>query len=141
MSEWWHPYLQAWNAHDGHAVAEWMAEDARYEDVALGEVHTGRADIAQWIDGMAAQFSSNYHFETVSAQQDGDAYAAEWVMSGTHDGPSGPLPPTGKRFSIRGVSVGVLEGGKIKSNTDYWDMAGFLGQIGMLPAPEGASAG
>jgi len=141
MAEWWQPYLDAWNAHDGRAVAEWMAEDASYEDIALGEVHRGRADIAGWIDGMAAEFSSDFHFETVSAQQDGDAYCAEWVMSGTHDGASAALPATGKRYAIRGVSVGVLEGGKIKRNTDYWDMAGFLGQIGLFPTPEAASAG
>ena len=31
-------YLDAWNAHDPAAVARYMAEDAIYEDVALGRV-------------------------------------------------------------------------------------------------------
>jgi hypothetical protein len=37
------------------------------------------------------------------------------------------------------VSIGVLENGKIKANTDYWDMAQFLTQIGLMPAPEAAA--
>lgn len=139
MAQWWDSYLDAWNAHDGRAVASFMAEGGTYEDVALGEVHTGREDIAAWVDGMAPQLSSDYHFETVSIIQSGDAYAAEWVMSGTHDGSEGMLPATGKRFSIRGVSVGVLESGRIRRNVDYWDMAGFLSQIGMSPAPAAAT--
>jgi len=137
---WWEPYLDAWNAHDGAAVAAFMAEDGSYEDVALGKVHTGREDIAGWIDGMAGEFSSDYRFEPVSWVENGSSYAAEWVLVGTHDGSSPMLPATGRSYSIRGVSVGETENGRIKRNTDYWDMAGFLVQIGILPAPEAAAA-
>jgi steroid delta-isomerase-like uncharacterized protein len=140
MAAWWEPYIDAWNAHDGAGVAAHMAEDGVYTDVALGESHTGRADIRDWINGMATQFSSDYRFVTTSFQQSGSAYAAEWTMTGTHDGPAGPLPPTGKAFTILGVSIGTLDsGGRIARNTDYWDMASFLGQVGMLPAPEAAA--
>jgi steroid delta-isomerase-like uncharacterized protein len=141
MAEWWHTYLEAWNAHDGAAVAAYMAEGATYEDLTLHEKHVGVADIAAFVNGMAPAFSSDYRFETTSFQQSGDSYAAEWRLTGTHDGTEGPMPPTGKQFDIPGVSVGRLEGGKIKQNRDYWDMATFLGQIGMMPAPEGAGAG
>ena len=34
-------YLDAWNAHDAAAVARHMADDAIYEDVALGRVLHG----------------------------------------------------------------------------------------------------
>jgi len=137
MAEWWQPFLDAWNRHDGAGVAAFMAEDGSYEDVALGAKHTGRADIAAWIDGMAGELSSDYRLDPVSFVQNGDAYAGEWVLTGTQDGSGGALPGTGKRFSIRGVSIGVLENGKVKQNIDYWDMAGFLVQIGLMPAPEG----
>jgi hypothetical protein len=43
------------------------------------------------------------------------------------------LPATGRKFAVRGVSVGRLEGGKIKENTDYWNMVELLSQLGMLP--------
>ena len=56
-----------------------------------------------------------------------------------------PMSTTPKRKSVRapvlssidGLRIGVLENGKVKHNTDYWDMAGFLVQIGLMPAPEG----
>ena len=58
-------------------------------------------------------------------------------MSGTHDRPSRqpPLPATGKKYSIRGVAVGRLEGDRIKEDTLYYDLAGFLAQVGLMPAP------
>jgi steroid delta-isomerase-like uncharacterized protein len=140
MAEWWQPYLDAWNAHDGAAVASYMADGAVYEDVALNETHTGRKDIADFVDRMAPELSTDYRFEPVSFQQSGDAYAGEWRMVGTHNGTAGPFPATGKQFEIRGVSIGRLEGGKIRENRDYWDMANFLGQIGMMPAAEGSAS-
>jgi ketosteroid isomerase-like protein len=54
-------------------------------------------------------------------------------MRGTHDGQTGPVPATGKSYEIHGVSVGTLQGGKIESNRDYWSLAEFLVQVGILP--------
>ena len=67
-------------------------------------------------------------------------YALEWVMQGTHDRASAQIPATGKPFAIRGVSVGELRDGKIARNTDYWSLAEFLMQVGLMPAPAGAAA-
>jgi hypothetical protein len=39
----------------------------------------------------------------------------------------------GKKFSVRGVSVVEIEGRRIARETDYWDLATLLGQIGLLP--------
>ena len=39
-------YLAAWNAHDPAAVARYMADDAIYEDVALGRVLHGPSEIS-----------------------------------------------------------------------------------------------
>lgn len=46
-------------------------------------------------------------------------------------------PATGNRFSVRGVSVLELERGKIRRISDYWDMAAFLRQLGILPEKPG----
>ncbi|MBV9546109.1 MAG: hypothetical protein JO020_22465 [Chloroflexi bacterium] len=60
-------------------------------------------------------------------------------MIGTYDR-SGPTPATNKPFEVRGVSIGELQQGKIRRNTDYWNMAEFPGAIGMLPAPLAAAS-
>ena len=43
-------YLDAWNAHDAAAVARHMADDAIYEDVALGRVLHGPSEIASFVE-------------------------------------------------------------------------------------------
>jgi steroid delta-isomerase-like uncharacterized protein len=110
-----------------------MHPDAIYEDVRLGERHTGPAAIAQFVEAMAANLSSNYKFEAVSAFSTDEGYYTGWKLLGTHDRDGGGLTATGKQFAIQGVSVGVLDGGKIRHNRDYWNMAEFLVQIGILP--------
>jgi SnoaL-like polyketide cyclase len=55
-------------------------------------------------------------------------------MIGTNTGEGAGLPPTNKPFRIRGVSVGILDSsGKIKHNRDYWNLAAYLMQVGILP--------
>jgi steroid delta-isomerase-like uncharacterized protein len=140
MAEWWKDYLGAWNTRDGSRVAAFMADGAVYEDLALHEKHVGADDIRGFVDRMAVEFSDDYRFEHLTFQQSGDDYAAEWRLSGTHNGAAGMLPATGRQFDIQGVSIGRLEGGRIKENRDYWDMVTFLTQVGLMAAPEGAAS-
>ncbi|GAC1465860.1 MAG: hypothetical protein PVSMB5_08100 [Ktedonobacteraceae bacterium] len=62
----------------------------------------------------------------------GDWAGAEWVMTGTHRGDMPGLPATNKACTIRGATVCELQGDKIRRNSDYWDMATFLKQVGMM---------
>ena len=57
----------------------------------------------------------------------------EWEMSGTHKGDLPGIPATGKRFSlVRGSTILELEAGKIRRESDYWDAATFMKQVGLL---------
>jgi steroid delta-isomerase-like uncharacterized protein len=135
--DWIERYLDAWNSYDASQVGAFMAEDATYEDLGLGVTHQGRDAITAFVDE-TVDFSDDYRFELVSAQTTGDRYAAEWIMSGTNTGEGGGMPATNKPFSIRGVSVGRLNGaGAIVENRDYWNLADYLTQVGILPPPTG----
>ena len=58
---------------------------------------------------------------------------AEWIMVGTQTGPlKGGIPPTNKKFEIKGTSVFSFEGEKIKSCSDYSDMLTLMKQIGLI---------
>jgi steroid delta-isomerase-like uncharacterized protein len=128
-------YLNAWNDHDVEAILGFLTDDCTYADVALNESHQGKAAIRDFIAHMATEFSSDYAFEPGLAVVSATGYALEWVMRGTHDGSSARLPATGKPYAIRGVSVGELRDGKVARNTDYWSLAEFLGQVGLMPVP------
>ena len=133
MSTWIADYLDAWNSHDGNKVASFMADDAVYEDLAVGQVHKGKAAVAAFVQRTDV-FSQDCEFVSVSEQSSGDRYALEWEMIGTNTGEGAGLPATNKPFRIRGVSVGTLDSsGKIKHNRDYWNLADYLMQVGILP--------
>ena len=97
MASWMETYLDAWNNHDGSTVAAFMAEDATYEDLALGVIHEGREAIKSFVDE-AEEFSKDYAFTSVSEQQSGDRYAMEWEMFGTNTGEAGGVSVRGGRW-------------------------------------------
>jgi len=127
-------YLDAWNAHDPAAVARCMADDAIYEDVALGRVLHGPSEIASFVDE-ATRASSNFRFEQVSLFTAGRDYATEWIMTGTNDREVPGVPATGRSFRVRGASVGKLDTrGRIVENRDYYNLAEMFAQLGIQPA-------
>ena len=126
-------YLGAWNAHDAAAVARYMADDAIYEDVALGRVLHGPSEIVSFVEE-ATTSSSDFRFEVVSLFTAGNDYANEWVMLGTNDRERRGVPATGRSFRVRGASIGRLDtSGRIVENRDYYNLAELLTQLGILP--------
>ena len=139
MTEWFQQYAQAWNRHSAQDVVQWMNPDAVYTDTTLGETLRGHGEISRFVDRLAETFSSDYRFEVTNAFATDTQYAAEWTILGTHDRTDGQLPATGKPFRVQGVSVGSLREGKISENRDYWNMADFMMQVGLLPRAEPGS--
>ncbi len=118
----------AWNAHDPDRVAALYTDDVVYEDVAFGLTAKGTAELRK----MAAGFFANVpdlKLEIVRNTTFDHRGFVEWVFSGTDVG----LYKTGKKFSVRGVSVYELRGGKFSSNRDYYDSASIMRQVGVLP--------
>jgi steroid delta-isomerase-like uncharacterized protein len=139
-TDWVDGYLQAWNSHDGRQVAAFMAEDVVYDDLASGLVHRGRDAVQANVEQTVA-FSSDYRFVVVSARADGSRYAIEWEMLGTNTGASGGFPATGKPYRIRGASIGERDAdGRITANRDYWNVAAYLIEVGLLAVPPPPSA-
>lgn len=135
-------YLDAWNTHDPAAVARHMADDAIYEDVALGRVLHGPSEIAKFVEE-ATRSSSDFRFEEVSLFTAGNDYANEWIMTGINDRALPGVPATGRSFRVRGASVGKLDAsGRIVENRDYYNLMELLTQLGLAPSgpPQPASA-
>ena len=127
-------YAAAWNSHDTEKMVSFFTDDSVYEDLGIGKIKRGKEELRAFINGFFATFP-DHNFEVKSSFISGDWYCAEWVWSGTHKGDIPGLPATGKRFSIRGVSVGELKEGKIKRNSDYYNLMDFLKQIGIKLVP------
>ena len=128
-------YIKAWNSHDTNKIISFFTDDCIYEDVALGIVHHGIKETTAFVNTMAVDFP-DFKLELKSVFGAGDWAGCEWVMSGTHShalsGMPG-IPPTGKTFSVRGASIAQMRKGKISRNSDYYNMATLLQQLGLMP--------
>src|SRR5438046_9988924 len=69
------------------------------------------------------------HVEYLDSTIKGGHGTIEWIFSGTDKG----IYSTGKTFSVRGVTVIDVHGGKISRNSDYYDLATILRELGLLP--------
>jgi steroid delta-isomerase-like uncharacterized protein len=72
-------------------------------------------------------------FTTDDLFEEGDRVAWRWTMTGTHRGPLGPFPASGRNVRLPGISVFQLEDGLIARDRVRADMAGLLTQIGAIP--------
>jgi steroid delta-isomerase-like uncharacterized protein len=66
---------------------------------------------------------------------EGETVMTRWSCQGTHKGDLNGIAPTGKRFTITGVTVARVSGGKIVEGFVNWDALGLMQQLGVVPAP------
>jgi steroid delta-isomerase-like uncharacterized protein len=122
-------WIAAWNSHKPDTMLALFNDDIVYEDVAFGQVSHGKAEVRKFA---ATEFEAvpDLELKLLRAQVQGGHGTIEWTFSGTDKG----VFKTGKKFSVRGVSVIDLRDGKISSNLDFYDAATIMRQVGVLPA-------
>ena len=129
IAEW----AAAWSSHDMERLLPLFTEDVVYEDVTMDVVNRSTAELRAFGEGFFSGFP-DVTFEVCSRFSNGTTGAAEWVMRGTHRGDLPGMPATGKRVDVRGVSIFEFAGHSIRRCSDYWDMATFLKQLGLMPS-------
>lgn len=65
---------------------------------------------------------------------DGDKAAIHWQTTGTHQGEFMGMPPTGKSFTIHGVSLIRVREGKVVENRTIADQFGLMQPLGAMQA-------
>ena len=105
-----------------------------YDEVATHRKVEGIGQVLDVWKGWGAAFpdsKATFH----SACASGNTVVIELTWNGTHTGPmatpDGEVPATGKSISMRGVIVSELEGGKVASARQYFDMATMMSQLGL----------
>jgi len=56
-----------------------------------------------------------------------------WTATGTHRGQFMGIAPTGKRFSITGITIDRVANGRIVEEWQQWDALGLMQQFGVVP--------
>ena len=67
----------------------------------------------------------------------GDTVVTQWIVTGTHQGPLLDFQPTGMQGMVEGISIAQFRNGKMVKETNEWDPAGLLRELG----PQFAGAG
>jgi len=64
---------------------------------------------------------------------EGDTVMARWSCHGTHKGDLNGIAPTGKPFTISGVTIARFVNGKLSEGFVNWDVLGLMQQLGVVP--------
>lgn len=127
----------AWSSsanNDPERVLALFADDGMYEDVTSGVVVRGKEELRRYLIGAFATIP-DFTFDVLRRFGAGPWAAIEWTMSGTHRGDWAGMTATGRPFSsVRGTSILELEAGKIRRQSDYWDAATVMRQVGLSPS-------
>ncbi len=64
---------------------------------------------------------------------EGETVMTRWSCRGTHKGDLSGIAPTGKQFTISGVTMARLSNGKMAEGWVNWDALGLMQQLGVVP--------
>ena len=69
----------------------------------------------------------------------GQTLVCTFTVVGTHDGPLGPFPGTGKEFALPLCEMWHFDSnGRVVGGDLYYDQVSLLMQLGLMPQPSGA---
>ena len=83
----------------------------------------------EFVSGMLTAFP-DLHFTMEDQLIQGDRVAFRWHATGTHNGPLGAAPPTGKTIAVDGLIVDRLVEGKVQERWEQFDQSLMLQQLG-----------
>ncbi len=98
----------------------------------------GLEGLRQRVEMLRSAFQPRFTIEDVVAE--GDRVVVRWTNRGTHVGEFMGIPPTGRSYSIAGIDVHRVAGGKMAEHWHVVDLFSQMQQLGLLPQPAGAGA-
>ena len=108
-----------------HAGATFAAQAGALADVKTLQGYT------DWMKGLFTPVpDGSYEIRSFAVDEARKNVAAYAVFRGTHTGPGGPVPPTGKRVEADYVYVMNFDGDRIRHMTKIWNDGISLKQLG-----------
>lgn len=72
------------------------------------------------------------HFEITSAIEEDNHVAINWILTGTHLGSIGEVPPTHRKIKTTGLTIYHFKGNLISGHTQVFDRKTVMHQLGFL---------
>lgn len=125
------------NAQDLQGALEEIVAENFVELNPLPGQGPGRAGLADALAMMFAGFP-DLHWSVHDTLVEGARVMAFSTWTGTHDGQFMGIPATGRTVTIEAWTIDRFHDGIFVESRIIMDVAGLLGQLGLLPAPQAA---
>ena len=100
----------------------------RYELIGSGQTFDGAEEVARYYVESRKAFPDQRN-EIISLRHTDDAVVVEFWLLGTHKGPLGGLPPTGKTFRCQMTAFFIFDGADLVNERVYFDNGTILRQL------------
>lgn len=130
---------EAFNRRDFVAMTSHYADRIRWTDRARDlTFRTPEEFRSEFLAGWV-QASSDIRVADPAYLDAGEASVATFTVTGTHDGPLGPFPATGRPFTLALCELWHFDrDGQVVGGDLYYDQVSLLMQLGLLPQPSSA---
>jgi steroid delta-isomerase-like uncharacterized protein len=124
-------HMESENVHDFDTTIGTF-EHPRYEIIPTGQVFDGEEQVREYFRTTRSAFPDQRN-ELVALHHADDAVIVEFDLKGTHEGPLGDVPPTGKAFTCRMVAFFLFDEDQLVCERVYFDAATIAAQLGLTP--------
>ena len=123
-------WVEGLNRGDMSAADGVFATDCTVHITGVAQPIRGVAAWKEFVSGLLKAFP-DLHFTIEEQLTDGPQVAIRWRATGTHRGPLGPVPPTGRSIRVDGLIIDHLERGMVTERWEQWDQSCMLQQLGL----------
>jgi steroid delta-isomerase-like uncharacterized protein len=122
-------WVEGLNRGDVSAADAAFAPDCVVHITGVAEPLQGVGPWKELISGLLRAFP-DLHLTIEDQLVQGDRVAFRWRATGTHTGPLGPAPATGKPIRLDGLIVDRVADGRVQERWEQWDQSLMLQQLG-----------
>jgi steroid delta-isomerase-like uncharacterized protein len=128
--------MAAWDQHDAAAFTGLLADEFTFSPLMAPEAFSTPEQVQAYMEGWFTAFP-DMRAKTINRVVTENQVAAEVEFTGTNTGPlqmgGQEFPATGKPVIGTGTYFASVKDGKFVSFRVYPDIAGMMGQLGMMP--------
>ena len=123
-------WVEGLNRGDVSAADAAFAPDCVVHITGVAEPLRGVGPWKELISGLLRAFP-DLHLTIEDQLVQGDRVAFRWRASGTHTGPLGAAPATGKSIRLDGLILDRVADGRVQERWEQWDQSLMLQQLGL----------